>query len=245
MINYERHSPSSCNAFVASPAMWVLERIIGIKQPVGAKAHRGVAVEDGVTLGLMNPDAPLEACVDVALTRYDTLTAMSADNNREKYREGISEMIRQALDKLRAYGVPSRTQAKVEWKPEGLKYPFVGFLDYEFADKGAIIDLKTTEKMPSQIGFGHARQVSLYVAAAGGNHKGLLTYVTPKKVATYELENAREHLAALYQIAWRIENFLALSDDPQFFLGIVAPDLDHYFWNGAAARQVAYERFGI
>ena len=49
-----RHSPSSLNLFAASPAMWVLEKILGIKQPVGVPAHRGVAVEDGVVVGLNN-----------------------------------------------------------------------------------------------------------------------------------------------------------------------------------------------
>ena len=46
----ERHSPSSLNQFAASPAMFVLERILGLRQPVGVPAHRGVAIEDGVAL---------------------------------------------------------------------------------------------------------------------------------------------------------------------------------------------------
>jgi len=35
VINYERHSPSSLNLFAASPAMFVLERIIGLKRGTG------------------------------------------------------------------------------------------------------------------------------------------------------------------------------------------------------------------
>ena len=53
-----------------------------------------------------------------------------------------------------------------------------------------------------------------------------LTYVTPKKCETYELENIGEHREALRQIAVRIENFLALSDDPEFFKSITVPDLE-------------------
>ena len=48
-IGYVRHSPSALNLFAASPSMFVLERIVGLEQPVGVPAHRGVAVEDGVT----------------------------------------------------------------------------------------------------------------------------------------------------------------------------------------------------
>jgi len=243
VINYKHHSPSSCNAFAASPAMWVLERIWGLKQPVGAKAHRGTAVEDGVTLGLMNPDAPLQACVDVALTKYDTLTAMSGDPHREKCRDGIPEMVSLVLAELRPYGIPSQTQVRVEWKPEGLKHPFIGFLDYHWDKHNITTDLKTTEKMPSQVVINHARQVALYVTS--NNADARVTYVTPKKCQTYLIDSIDEHRKALYQIAKRIENFLALSDDPSFFLNITAPDLTHYYWNSAGARQLAYEHWGI
>ena len=37
---YHHHSPSSLNQFAASPALFVLERILGLKQVVGAPAHR-------------------------------------------------------------------------------------------------------------------------------------------------------------------------------------------------------------
>jgi hypothetical protein len=65
-----------------------------------------------------------------------------------------------------------------------------------------------------------------------------LTYVTPKKCQTYELENTREHREALRQIAVRIENFLALSEDPDFFKSITVPDLDSFLlgWPREAAR---------
>ena len=61
-----RHSPSSLNLFCASPAMFILEKVVGVRQQVGAPAHRGVGVEEGVTLGLLNPDAPLSDCLDAA-----------------------------------------------------------------------------------------------------------------------------------------------------------------------------------
>ena len=51
---YLHHSPTSLNQFAASPALFVLERVLGLKQVVGAPAHRGVGVEAGVSYGLMN-----------------------------------------------------------------------------------------------------------------------------------------------------------------------------------------------
>ena len=239
---YTRHSPSALNLFCASTPMFVLERIVGVRQPVGAPAHRGTAVEDGVTTGLLDPQASLEACTDVALRKYDTITALSGDRRREEYRATIPDMVARALAELRPYGVPSRCQGFVEWKPAGLKLPIVGYFDYEWEQHGIIDDLKTTEKMPSQIKIPHARQVALY--ASSDNMDARLTYTTPKKVATYKLENLREHREALFQIAQRVEQFLSLSDDPKFFLGITAPDLESFYWGGPA-RQIAYEHWGI
>ena len=79
----KHHSPSSLNLFCASPAMWVLEKVVGVRQSVGSPAHRGTAVEEGVTLGLLNPDAPMQACVDAALKKYDTVSALSGDARRQ------------------------------------------------------------------------------------------------------------------------------------------------------------------
>ena len=242
-INYEHHSPSSLNLFCASTSMWVLEKITGVSQPVGAPAHRGTAVEAGLTHGLLNPDASLAECVKVATIKYDTLMALSSDARREKYRETVSDMVRQALTKLRPYGVPSRTQGFVEWKPEGLRLSIIGYFDFEWAQHSIIVDLKTTEKMPSHIKISHARQAAFY--ASSDNMAARRTYVTPKKCETYELENMREHREALRQIAMRIENFLALSDDPEFFKSITVPDLESFYWGGPTARQLAFEHWGV
>ena len=240
---YVRHSPSSLNLFAAEPAMWVLERVLGIKQTVGVPAHRGVAVEDGVTAGLANLQAPLPACIDVALTKYDALTAMSPDPRREQYRGTIPDMVTRALGELRSYGTPSAGQGFVEWKHDGLQLPIVGYFDYLWDQHGIIADLKTTERMPSEIKVTHARQVALY--APTNNYDARLIYVTPKKIEAYSLENIDAHRTALFNIAKRVENFLSLSDDPQFFLSITAPDVDSFYWASPQSRQLAYEYWGV
>jgi hypothetical protein len=224
--------------------MYVLERIIGIRQPVGSPAHRGTAVEDGVTAGLLDPAKPLEECAAVALKKYDTITALSSDKRREEYRATIPGMVASALAELRPYGVPSHTQQFVSWKPEGLAYPIVGYLDYRWEQHGALVDLKTTGTLPSSIKIPHARQVALYATMTGDNVDARLTYCTPKKRATYQLENTREHLKALHEIALRCEAFLALSDDPAFFTTIIVPDLESFYWGGPA-RQLAFEHWGV
>jgi len=239
-VAYTRHSPSKLNLYAAQPAMWWLENIKGIKQPAGAVAHRGVAVEDGVVHGLKGADE--KDSVRVAQAKYDSLTAMSGDPRRDKYREDIPDMVTQALDELRPYGVPSETQGFITFQPEDLKLPIVGYFDMKWDDSGIIVDLKTTDRMPTDIKVGHARQVSLYTS---DNQEGRLTYCTPKKVQTLRLENVREHKRALVNIAKRVENFLALSEDPEFGGSVFVPDLDSFYWKSPTARQLAFEQWGI
>lgn len=242
-LNFVRHSPSSLNLFAASPAMFTLEKILGLRQPVGAPAHRGTAVEDGVTHGLLNPTASIIECAAVAFKKYDTITALSSDARREDYRETIPAMVESALTELRPYGIPTQCQGFIEWKPEGLAFPIVGYWDYHWEQHNITIDLKTTEKLPSAIKVPHARQVSLYVTS--NNADARVCYVTPKKRATYQVENIDAHRKALHQMAIKCEAFLALSDDPAFFKSITLPDLESFYWSGPPARQLAYEHWGI
>jgi hypothetical protein len=220
--------------------MFVLERILGLRQPVGSPAHRGTAVEEGVTYGLFNPASSGDKCVEIAQKKYDAISALSGDRRRMDYRETIPNMVKTALDELRPYGIPSRTQGFVEWRPEGLAAPIVGYFDYEWEQHGILVDLKTTEKLPSAIKIPHARQVALYTQS--DNVDARLTYCTPKKRATYRLENVREHRNALHQIALRVERFLSLSDDPEFFTSITAPDYESFYWGGPA-RNIGYDRW--
>ena len=239
---YIHHSPSSLNQFAASPALFVLERVLGLKQVVGAPAHRGVGVEAGVSYGLINLEADEKECVKAAYTAYDTVSALSPDERKEKYRDNIPDMVAQALDELRPYGKPTAVQGHIERMLNGVKLPIVGYYDFLWEDKGIVVDLKTTEKMPSEIKIPHARQVAFY---AGDNQEGRLCYVTPKKCVTYRLENVREHHEALIRMAKTVEKFLSLSDDPLFYTSITVPDLESYLWTTPHMRALAYQYWKI
>jgi hypothetical protein len=243
-MQIEHHSPSSLNLFCASPAMYCLEKIVGVRQPVGAPAHRGTAVEHGTTHGLLSLDAPIEDCVAVALEKFDTVSALSADGRREAHRDTIPGMVENALRALRPYGKPTSCQGYIEWRPEGLALPIVGYCDYRWDQhgNGIIVDLKTSERIFNSVKTEHARQISFY---ADGNATGRVCYVSPHKHTTFRVENLSEHREALRQIALRVERFMELSDDPQFYLDITAPDLQSPYWSGPTARQLAYEHWRI
>lgn len=244
MSKLERHSPSSLNLFCAAPAMFVLERVLGRRQPVGPPAHRGTAVEAGLAIGLQDHAATVEACVETAVRKYRELTALTPDPRRDKYGADIPAMVESALAELRPYGVPSGAQGYVEWRPEGLKYPIVGYYDFAWEQHGIVVDLKTTASLPSQVKIGHARQVALY--AMSDNLDARVTYCTPKKIATYSVESIREHREALRQIAMTVERFISLfPDDPTRLASIICPDLEAFYWADPGARQAAFEQWSI
>jgi hypothetical protein len=238
---YQHHSPSSLNLFAAEPALWVLEKILDIKQPGNAKMHRGTATEAGVAHGLKGGSDG--ESINMALSKYDYLTALSGDLRRDDLRKPIPEMVTQALTALRPYGEPSSMQDYIVRQINGLKYPIVGYLDFKWEQKGLIVDLKTSEKMPSEISAPHARQVAYYLNS--DNMRGELVYVTPKRCEAYKLEDVRKHQRSLLNIAKTVENFLALSDDPQFFVNITVPDLSSFYWHPPGMRELAYEHWKI
>ena len=242
--NITHLSPSSCNLFIGSPAMYIMERLMGVRNQVGAAAHRGSAVEAGIAHGLVN-GAPLAECQSVAKKEFDKLTALSGDPRREKETGSLADMVEQGLNELRPYGRPSSTQGRIEYHVEGLAVPLIGYYDFEWEQHGVLVDLKTTHALPSKISTNHARQVALYVAARGDNLSARVTYTTTKKVATYALEDKREHVRSLERVALTIQRFLSQSDDPKELASFVVPDVDSFYFNDPAVRQAAFEIWGL
>jgi hypothetical protein len=240
----EHLSPSSCNLFVSSPAMFVLQKCMKVRTQVGAAAHRGTAVESGVVAGILDGLSDDE-CVRLAQEEFKTLTALSGDSRREKEEGAIKDMVLTGLKELRPYGKPTSTQGKIEYRFDDLLVPMIGFYDVEWADHGILTDIKTTHALPSKISTNHARQVALYRAARGDNLDARISYITPKKSATYNLENAREHLLALEKIALTIQRFLSLSDDAKVLASYVVPEVDSFYFADPMARKAAFEVWGL
>ncbi len=132
MVNsFERHgldhlSASSCNLFAAQPALWVAEKILDRRSPVGAAAHRGTAVEAGVALGLLDPSVTVDDCVNHAEATFRQKTALSGDSKRDSESKSIADLTRIALTELCAYGPGALCQERIEWKADGLSVPFIG-----------------------------------------------------------------------------------------------------------------------
>ena len=98
-----------------------------------------------------------------------------------------------ALSELRQYGIPTGYQERVEIRLEDVPVPLIGYPDWTFDDHGLLVDLKTTERLPSSISDAHGRQGAVY-ARARGNYGMRFAYASrrpPRRVAAavvvYEL----------------------------------------------------------
>jgi hypothetical protein len=180
MSPFEQHgvahlSPSSLNLWLAAPSLWVLEKLLGHRGGMGCAAHRGTAVELGVSAGLFDPALDAEACIAIALPHYDKLTALNSDSKRADERAVIPGMVRQGLA-LRSHGLPimpngeSRfgggVQHKVEIQLDGVDIPVIGYLDWLYAEE--VLDLKSTLRIPSVMSPPHLRQAAVYKTAHMG-----------------------------------------------------------------------------
>jgi len=224
--------------------MFVLEKCLKKRGQVGAAAYRGTAVESGIVHGLVT-GASDEECIKVANDEFWKLTALSGDPARDKEQAAVPEMVKIGLAELRGYGKPTSTQGKIEYRFDSIAVPFIGFYDVEWSNHNILVDIKTTHALPSKISTNHARQVSLYTLARGNAVDPRVTYVTPKKSATYRVENVSGHVTSLERIGLAIQRFLSISEDPMELAQHVIPEVDSFYFKDSVVRQNVYEVWGI
>lgn len=236
-------SATSLGTAATQLPIWIIEKLMGRKAPVGCSAHRGSGVESGVTVGLLYPDKPVEECQVIAVQQFDLLSALSSDPRRDQERQAVAPTVAKALAELRQYGQPTDVQVRIE-KPlcNGLP-PLIGFIDYGWPEHNITLDLKTSLRLASDVSPSHGRQVAGYVI--GTDRKGRICYATPSKVAVYEVDRVEERFAELVNLALRLDRFLALSNDPAELAALVMVDTGHFFWNDPSAAAARKEIYGL
>lgn len=223
------------------PALWVMKYLYRFFEPGNAAMARGQAGEKGCEVYLTGDefDDPVEA----ALAEYNKRTALGVDGEaRDRERANIAPMIEQFID---AMGGERPTlvdyQQKIEVEIPGIDIPCIGFTDFGFED--AIVDLKTTTRLPSSITASHRRQGAIYAQAAGNRGVDFL-YVTPKKWARYQLDDWQQDWDEVVQTAQRLEKFLGLFETREEVAAAVIPNYDSFYWSAPATRAKAKEIFG-
>lgn len=258
MNGFEQHgithlSASSLNVAAQELPLFVMERLLGWRSPTNAAMARGKAAEEGIHAGLLDPSLSLEACVGKALSAYDTEMRFSGDDKREKERDLIAGYVENGLQELRLYGVPTGYQEKISITLDDVPVPVIGFIDWRFDQHGMVVDLKTTERLPSSISTAHARQGAIY-SKAHGNYAMRFAYVKPKAgksdgrsciVLELDRDTVNAEIAALTNIAQRLNRFLSLSKDPRELAGLLIPNYESFYWSNPATRAQGLNVFGF
>lgn len=243
-FGFKHLSASTCIAWKENLAKVVMTKFAGVPDEVGCAAYRGSSSELGVAMGLQDHSVSVEDCQAAALKEFDRLSALSNDPSRDKERAHVPGIVEQGLLELRPYGVPSHVQERIEWQHPDLPLPFIGFIDFRYADHKIVVDMKAKTRMESAIDDDHCMQVALYCAAVG-DHEGRVTYCSPKKAVTYAVEDQKHHLQRLVNIAHQMENFLSRFQSVEDLMGCITPNTKHYFFNNSNLRQRALELFGV
>lgn len=206
--------------------------------------YRGSAAEHGITMGLLDHSTPVAVCQEAAVREFDRLSALNTDDNREKERDIVPGIVEQGLLELRHYGIPSHVQRKIEWQHPELPLPFLGYVDFQYEQDGIIIDLKAKPKLSSAADEDHMMQVALYCQATGMN-TGRITYCSPKKAATHQVDDLQYHFGRLVNLAQKMENFLSRFQSAEELVSVLAPNTQHFTYNNRQMRRRAYEIFGV
>ena len=236
-------SASQITTFAADPSFWFATRVLGMKQPASAAMERGKAVETAVASHLTGSD--LVDAIEIGLSQFDAANRFGRlGGDSEKERAGIEGMVTQAVEILKAYGVPDfpeEGQHKIEVpirfgdEPEDT-IPIIGFLDFVYEDR--IIDLKTTFAVPSAMKWNHRCQAAIYQRATGNKIVEFL-YVSPKKAAMLRPQDVSQDQAQIREIVRRMARFLSLGD-LETLRNAVPIVMDGWTWKGLEAER---ERF--
>jgi hypothetical protein len=238
-------SPSSLNMSMGSLSAWCVRYLLGQRFPSGGEAERGKAVEIGVSHGLFGQADDKEA-VELALETFDRVMQLddfAKLDKRDQWRAEVEAMVPLALAELRPLGAPTPAPDGTHQHEIGLRCRFAegeqgvvhikGFLDFYYADKPLVVDLKTTTRTPSAFSQAHAIQASIYAKARGAPTKFL--YVTPKKATWLEITPAEieDNIKTVKETVKRLERFLSLSEDGKQLTRCAPHDPSSFYWRGA------------
>ena len=237
MTGFEKHgighlSASSINLWINAPDLWVAKYIHKHRQPFGPAPRRGQCVETAVHMALTGTD--LDTAIERAVEEFDR-TFMFGTDDTAKERAVIDPMARIAYEELAPYGPPEAggdEQHKVSIKAsfDDWSIPVIGFLDFTYPDKGLIVDLKTTNRVPSTMSADHQLQRAIY-SAAMGNQAVKFLYVSSKKANWLEDGDPRETLAKAKLHIARMERFLSLHS-AEDALACVPHNPASFYWRG-------------
>lgn len=240
----------SVTGSINNPIDHLILKQMGYRDPMNENMAAGIAVEDGVKEGLIDHDRSVDDCAKLAVRKYDRLTLMKPNidaKKRQSKRDEVPAMVRNAIEALRPLGKPeflNGEQQKIQIELVGVRKPLIGYLDFYYPEKGLIVDLKTTGRMPKQISAAHARQGAVY-SAAKSNFQMQFCYVTAKAACVYTQENAGQSMLEVAGIAQGRQRFFDLFSTWEEAARHVTPDYTSLHMSSSAMRDAGREVWGF
>lgn len=263
-------SPSSVNMFSGSSTAWVARYLLGYKFSAGPAAWRGIAVEDALSAWMFK-GADVQAAANIALEKFDELKGgLNFDDNVEKERKRLYRYVVNAIDALIEFEtelfVGQRQQPPIgmdkgQWSV-GLpcrfgddpndKIDVIGYLDFLYANdanKHAIVDLKTTARIPTEWQPAHAMQAAFYKRAHGSNPDVYFVYASPKEddkpnkfhILKLDDETYNRELLRMKNSIKRMANCLRLSEDAFILAESLPHDESSFYWKGEKSLSEVIE----
>jgi hypothetical protein len=216
-------SAGSLNLWMANPREWALRYLAKEAESADAPLWRGSAVEVGLAQLLLGRSIRHARAAAADSFELNAVGDLSDEVEFER------SLILPMLERASAWTPPGEllaSQLRIETWFEAVPVPLVGYLDFTF--DGIDIDLKTTKACPSRPRGNHVRQVALYRAAR--DRRGGLLYVTDRKLAYFEIDDA-EAAAALDDLraaAISLSQFLAKVHDAEEALACLPYNPDDF-----------------
>jgi hypothetical protein len=215
------------------------------RTPMGPAAWRGICSEDAVVAALTGAQSLADA-TQSALDKFDKRFIIG-DEKTTKERAVIAPMVENAVEALKDYGKPefpedgSQHKISIKAKGDGWEIPVIGYLDLYFPEHGLVVDLKTTNRMPSVMSAEHQIQRAIYQKARG-NEAVKFLYVSKSKSAMLEDGDVNETLSMVKKRISRLESFLRHCD-AETARSIVPVNGSSFFWKGS--EKLLEEMYGF
>jgi len=260
-LGITHYSPSQLNR---PTSVWVFEYIHLTKDQrrqitVGENAAFGTAVHGGIQSVLCGGQ-DIDEAIETAVMEFDFHPANESEDKREHYRTLIEPAIELGIEEL-AVWTKSEAEMRVEWQPDGLLIPIIGYVDMSQPYNGRFLEMKTKAPRqgavkkdgtrswvkamtPKQPDWSHVQQCAVYHKATGltpniayiSDHT--VTVFTPdncEKLSQEAIEFAAEQMR---QKAIKRQNLLKISTDPKVLASIIEADFDHpFYWKHQFADE--------
>ena len=242
--NQTHTSASSINLWHNAPDVWIAEKLYGFKGKMSPAALRGIEIEKAIVKFLMK-EMDIEEAIRQAVDSFNRQTALNSSDKTNDERDMIDPCVRQGVEILLPYGVPTfdldQKQKRIELlcKTDKFEIPVIGFIDLWFENENIIFDIKTTGRIPSKMSPEHNRQCAIYKKASG-NAVVKFLYLSGKKTALHECEDMSGTLAEIKGILTRQEHFLSKGTKEEL-AQLVRLYPETFYWTGnEETRKTVY-----